>query len=43
MAREIDEPKIDVTVPADRRGDASGRIHRDVLDGSETMTRNGTA
>jgi very-short-patch-repair endonuclease len=39
--RASKEPKIDVTVPADRRGDATVRIHRDALDGGETMTRDG--
>jgi very-short-patch-repair endonuclease len=35
------EPDIDVIAPTHRRGDAVVRIHRDTLDGSETMTRNG--
>jgi very-short-patch-repair endonuclease len=35
------EPEIDVTVPSDRRGDATVRIHRDAIDGTETMTRSG--
>jgi very-short-patch-repair endonuclease len=39
--RASKESDIDVTVPTDRRGDASVRIRRDTLDPSETMTRNG--
>ena len=39
--RASKEDKTDVTVPLDRRGDASVRIHRDALDPSETMTRHG--
>ena len=39
--RSSKEDEIDVTVPTDRRGDATVRIHRDKLDPSETMTRDG--
>jgi very-short-patch-repair endonuclease len=35
------ENEIDVTVPVDRRGDATVRVHRDKLDPSETITRDG--
>jgi very-short-patch-repair endonuclease/predicted transcriptional regulator of viral defense system len=39
--RASKEPTIDVTVPCDRRGDAIVQIHRDALDGIETITRHG--
>jgi very-short-patch-repair endonuclease len=39
--RASKEDEIDVTVPADRRGDATVRIHRDKLDPSETMVLDG--
>jgi very-short-patch-repair endonuclease len=39
--RASKEDEIDVTVASDRRGDASVRIHREALGGSETMTRDG--
>jgi Transcriptional regulator, AbiEi antitoxin len=35
------EPRIDVTVRADRRGDPTVRIRRDQLDPTDAMTRNG--
>ena len=39
--RASKEDKTDVTATTDRRGDATVRIHRDALRGSETMTRHG--
>jgi len=39
--RASKEDETDVTVPSDRRGDATVRIHRDALDPPETMTRRG--
>jgi very-short-patch-repair endonuclease len=39
--RASSEDETDVIVPMDRRGDATVRIRRDALDGSETMTRSG--
>jgi very-short-patch-repair endonuclease len=39
--RTSKEDEIDVTVPRDRRGDKTIRIHRDKLDPGDTMTRNG--
>src|SRR3954467_14461173 len=39
--RSPKEPRIDVTVPLDRRGDPSVTIHRDAIDRIETTTRNG--
>src|SRR4051812_42315611 len=39
--RASKEREVDVTVPSDRRGDAIVHIHRDRLDPTETMTRNG--
>src|SRR5215211_498232 len=39
--RASKEPKIDVTVATDRRGDSTVTIHRNALDRIETTTRNG--
>jgi very-short-patch-repair endonuclease len=39
--RPSKEDEIDVTVPADRRGDATVCIHRDALAPRDTMTRDG--
>ena len=39
--RASGEEETDVIVPVDRRGDATVRIRRDVLDPRETMTRHG--
>lgn len=39
--RASKERDIDVTVPSDRRGDETVRVHRDQLDPRDTMTRDG--